>query len=219
MEAAKQRPTTLVAAPVSNEYAEKQAAVLKLVTAYRSRGHLGASLDPLGMTPKPEAPDLDLPFHGLSNADLDTEFTTHSLAGAPRMVLRGGSVAPGDRPFVTPEDFLQFAWFRDALRAVLGDPRVRLVNNCKANLDGWVKWLDRTPGQLGSKPMVIYNAIDFKALGEPDPKRVDKLRSALKIPKGVRVVGGVGSGAAGGTASGGGVAASDARSLTRPAPR
>jgi 2-oxoglutarate dehydrogenase E1 component len=86
-EAAKQRPVP-VAAPVSNEYAEKQAAVLKLVTAYRSRGHLGASLDPLGMTPKPEAPDLDLPFHGLSNADLDTEFTTHSLAGAPRMKLR-----------------------------------------------------------------------------------------------------------------------------------
>jgi glycosyltransferase involved in cell wall biosynthesis/Tfp pilus assembly protein PilF len=113
------------------------------------------------------------------------------LAGTPRMVLRGGSVAPADRPFVTPEDALQFAWFRDALRAVLGDPRVRLVNNCKANLDGWLAWLALTPSQLGSKPMVIYNAMDFKALGEPDPKRVTKLRSALQIPKGARVVGGV----------------------------
>jgi glycosyltransferase involved in cell wall biosynthesis/tetratricopeptide (TPR) repeat protein len=113
------------------------------------------------------------------------------LAGTPRMVLRGGSVAPADRPFVTPEDALQFAWFRDALRAVLVDPRVRLVNNCKANLDGWLAWLALKPSQLGSKPMVIYNAMDFKALGESDPKRVAKLRSALQIPKGARVVGGV----------------------------
>ena len=110
-EAAKQRPALAATAPASNEYAEKQAAVLKLVTAYRSRGHLGAALDPLGMTAKPEAPDLDLPFHSLSNADLDTEFTTNSLVGAPRMTLRnllaklkatysntiGAELARGDR--------------------------------------------------------------------------------------------------------------------------
>lgn len=43
-EAAKRRPALAATAPASNEYAEKQAAVLKLVTAYRSRGHLGAAL-------------------------------------------------------------------------------------------------------------------------------------------------------------------------------
>ena len=125
-EAAKQRPVP-VAAPVSNEYAEKQAAVLKLVTAYRSRGHLGASLDPLGMTPKPEAPDLDLPFHGLSNADLDTEFTTHSLAGAPRMKLRdllaqlkatySSSIGA---EFMHISDSVQRRWFYDRLESKAG---------------------------------------------------------------------------------------------------
>ena len=54
--AAKQRAPRVAAAASNNEYAEKQAAVFKLVNAYRSRGHLGADLDPLTMTPKPDAP-------------------------------------------------------------------------------------------------------------------------------------------------------------------
>ncbi len=126
-EAAKQRPVP-VAAPVSNEYAEKQAAVLKLVTAYRSRGHLGASLDPLGMTPKPEAPDLDLPFHGLSNADLDTEFDVGSLrAGPARMRLRdllaqrtatySSSIGA---EFMHISDSVQRRWFYDRLENKAG---------------------------------------------------------------------------------------------------
>jgi len=91
-----------VAAPVSDAQAHKQAGVLKLVTAYRSRGHLAAQLDPLdlehtfppsdlealGLLPRPAAPDLDPAFHGLTNADLDTEFSTGSLAGPQRLKLR-----------------------------------------------------------------------------------------------------------------------------------
>ncbi|MBP6596058.1 MAG: 2-oxoglutarate dehydrogenase E1 component, partial [Arenimonas sp.] len=53
---------------MDDETARKQTAVGKLVTAYRSRGHLGARLDPLGMLAQQDAPDLDLPFHGLSEA-------------------------------------------------------------------------------------------------------------------------------------------------------
>src|SRR5690606_28714406 len=77
------------------EAQRKQGSVLKLITAYRSRGHLQADTDPLGMAEKIDAPDLDLPFHGLSDADLDTEFATGPAAGgtstfggAPRMRLR-----------------------------------------------------------------------------------------------------------------------------------
>lgn len=66
---------------------QKQAAVLKLVTAYRSRGHLGANLDPLGMAAKQAAPDLDLAFHGLSKDDLNTEFNTGMPSGPARMKL------------------------------------------------------------------------------------------------------------------------------------
>ena len=66
---------------------QKQAAVLKMVTAYRSRGHLQAQLDPLGMAAKQAAPDLDLPFHGLSPDDLKTEFNTSMPSGPQRMKL------------------------------------------------------------------------------------------------------------------------------------
>ena len=125
--AAKQRAPRVAAAASNNEYAEKQAAVFKLVNAYRSRGHLGAELDPLAMTPKPDAPDLDLPFHGLANADLDTEFSTHSHAGAPRMQLReilarlkatySSSIGA---EFMHISDSLQRRWFYDRLEAAAG---------------------------------------------------------------------------------------------------
>jgi 2-oxoglutarate dehydrogenase E1 component len=77
------------AAPVSDEHARKQAGVLRLLTAYRSRGHLAADLDPLGLTEKMPAPDLGLAFHGLSDADLDTEFDCGNYAGGgQRLKLR-----------------------------------------------------------------------------------------------------------------------------------
>jgi 2-oxoglutarate dehydrogenase E1 component len=52
IEAAQRRnghAVAFAAAPASDAHAQKQAAVLKLVTAFRSRGHLAADLDPLGM--------------------------------------------------------------------------------------------------------------------------------------------------------------------------
>ena len=90
------------ASAVNEALSQKQAGVLKLVTAYRSRGHLVARLDPLdmehafpeadlkaiGLLPRPSAPDLDLAFHGLDNTDLDSEFSTGSLAGPQRLKLR-----------------------------------------------------------------------------------------------------------------------------------
>ena len=93
---------TMTTSAVDNVQAQKQAGVLKLVTAYRSRGHLAANVDPLdlantygkeelaamGLLPRPAAPDLELAFHGLSNADLDTEFNTGSLSGPQRLKLR-----------------------------------------------------------------------------------------------------------------------------------
>ncbi len=73
---------------VDDAYAQKQAGVHKLVTAYRARGHLAANIDPLGLMPKQPAPDLDLPFHGLSNADRESEFSTGSLSAPARMKLK-----------------------------------------------------------------------------------------------------------------------------------
>ncbi|GAB3384122.1 2-oxoglutarate dehydrogenase E1 component [Lysobacter fragariae] len=66
---------------------ERERAVGKLITAYRSRGHLAANLDPLGMMVKTEAPDLAIGFHRLSESDLSTEFSTGSVGGKERMKL------------------------------------------------------------------------------------------------------------------------------------
>lgn len=77
-------------APLGDDHARKQAGVLRLLTAYRSRGHLDADLDPLALTSKHNPPDLGLAFHSLDNADLDTEFDTGTYCGggAGRMKLR-----------------------------------------------------------------------------------------------------------------------------------
>jgi len=67
---------------------DRDRAVGKLVTAYRSRGHLAADLDPLRMASKTDAPDLTLAFHRLSESDLDGEFFTGGVTGRERMKLR-----------------------------------------------------------------------------------------------------------------------------------
>jgi 2-oxoglutarate dehydrogenase E1 component len=66
----------------------KQAGVLRLINAYRVRGHQRAQLDPLGISKRPKVPDLELGFHSLSDADLDTEFHTGSLAGPDHLALK-----------------------------------------------------------------------------------------------------------------------------------
>jgi 2-oxoglutarate dehydrogenase E1 component len=76
------------AGSLDDETARKQAAVGKLITAYRSRGHLGARLDPLGMMAKQDAPDLDLAFHGLTDADLDQEFNADTWYPEKKFKLR-----------------------------------------------------------------------------------------------------------------------------------
>ena len=62
------------------EHAAKQEAVLRLINYHRVRGHQVAALDPLGLAQPAQVPDLDPGFHGLGDADMDTEFSTGSLA-------------------------------------------------------------------------------------------------------------------------------------------
>ena len=68
--------------------AQKQAAVLRLINAYRVRGHQHADTDPLHLRERPQVPDLDPGFHGLTDDDLDTAFNTGSLAAPDRLTLR-----------------------------------------------------------------------------------------------------------------------------------
>ncbi len=60
--------------------AQKQAAVLRLLNAYRFRGHQAAQTDPLNLREQQPAPDLDPSYHGLGAQDLDVTFDTGSLA-------------------------------------------------------------------------------------------------------------------------------------------
>ncbi len=73
---------------LSNRAAEKQAAVLRLINAYRVRGHQIAHLDPLELNPLPDIADLNPAFHHLGPEDMETLFNTGSLYGPERMSLR-----------------------------------------------------------------------------------------------------------------------------------
>ncbi|MDA7749798.1 2-oxoglutarate dehydrogenase E1 component [Litoricola sp.] len=59
---------------VSSDFDRKQVHVQRLINAYRIRGHQRATLDPLGLMERAHVPDLELRFHDLSAADLDTVF-------------------------------------------------------------------------------------------------------------------------------------------------
>ncbi|WP_052094222.1 2-oxoglutarate dehydrogenase E1 component [Pseudohaliea rubra] len=63
----------------ATEYERKQVRVVQLISAYRQRGHQKASLDPLGLAEREHVADLELSFHELSEADLDTAFQVGSL--------------------------------------------------------------------------------------------------------------------------------------------
>ncbi|MDR2013240.1 MAG: 2-oxoglutarate dehydrogenase E1 component [Rhodanobacter sp.] len=133
---------TAPATTTDSAIAQKQAGVFRLVTAYRARGHLAAKLDPLdmahafpesdlqalGLLPRPGAPDLNPAFHGLNNADLDTQFNTGALAGPTRLTLRAlqarlqatyaGSIGA---EFMHIPDVKQRQWVHEQLERAGGD--------------------------------------------------------------------------------------------------
>ena len=107
---------------------DRERGVGKLVTAYRSRGHLGADLDPLGMAPKPDAPDLTLAFHRLSDGDLGSEFSTGGVAGKERMkladlvaVLKATYTGSIGAEFMHIADAEQRRWMYEKLEAAAGN--------------------------------------------------------------------------------------------------
>ena len=73
---------------LSTEAAEKQASVLRIINAYRNRGHKAADLDPLRLRERPPVPELDPGYHGLSEADMGASFNTGSLVAPSQWTLR-----------------------------------------------------------------------------------------------------------------------------------
>ena len=70
------RVVPVSASSVHADHERKQFAVSELISGYRRRGHLKANLDPLGLQAPMQVPLLELEYHKLSPADLDTGFQT-----------------------------------------------------------------------------------------------------------------------------------------------
>src|SRR3569623_3210972 len=76
------------AAAAGSDLTVKHIAVLQLINAYRFRGHQQARLDPLAMQELEPIAELDPAFHALTEADMDTVFSTGSLVGPAQATLR-----------------------------------------------------------------------------------------------------------------------------------
>ena len=76
---ARTKPLSVESDSGVTDHERKQVRVIQLCSAYRQRGHQKAKLDPLGLQVRADIPDLDLHYHKLSAADIDTIFQTGSL--------------------------------------------------------------------------------------------------------------------------------------------
>lgn len=106
---------------------ERERTVGKVITAYRSRGHLAANIDPLGLLEKPDAPDLALGFHRLSESDQSVEFSTGGVAGQDRMklgdllaLLKATYTGPIGAEFMHIADAEQRRWMYERLESAGG---------------------------------------------------------------------------------------------------
>ncbi|MFC0679251.1 2-oxoglutarate dehydrogenase E1 component [Lysobacter korlensis] len=106
---------------------ERERHVGRLITAYRSRGHLAADIDPLDMWQKPDAPDLSLGFHHLSDSDLSSEFSTGGVGGQDRMklgdllaLLKATYTGPIGAEFMHISDVEQRRWMYERLERAGG---------------------------------------------------------------------------------------------------
>ncbi|EKT4465716.1 2-oxoglutarate dehydrogenase E1 component [Pseudomonas putida] len=124
------RAQPVSAGSVSSEHEKKQVEVLRLIQAYRMRGHQAAKLDPLGLWQRPAPVDLSINHYGLTNADLDTTFRTGDLfIGKEEASLREIFDALQKTycrtigaEFTHIVDSEQRSWFQQRLESVRGRP-------------------------------------------------------------------------------------------------
>lgn len=71
-----------------DELNRKQVDVVRLISAYRYLGHRQADIDPLNAAARPDIPELNPEFHGLSHKDMDTVFETGGIGDVKHAPLR-----------------------------------------------------------------------------------------------------------------------------------
>ncbi|MDE1166076.1 MAG: 2-oxoglutarate dehydrogenase E1 component [Pseudomonas sp.] len=124
------RAQPVSAGSVSSEHEKKQVEVLRLIQAYRMRGHQAAQLDPLGLWQRPAPADLSINHYGMTNADLDTTFRAGDLfIGKEEASLREILEALQQTycrtigsEFTHITDSEQRSWFQQRLESVRGRP-------------------------------------------------------------------------------------------------
>jgi 2-oxoglutarate dehydrogenase E1 component len=111
------------------DQARRQVRVLQLINAYRFRAHQIANLDPLGLSERPEIPELDLRHYGLTDSDLDMVFEAGSLVG-PRQArladildaLRRTYAGTIGAEYMHITDTQEKRWIQSSLESVRGVP-------------------------------------------------------------------------------------------------
>ncbi|MBT8765223.1 2-oxoglutarate dehydrogenase E1 component [Metapseudomonas boanensis] len=124
------RAQPVSAGTVSSEHEKKQVEVLRLIQAFRMRGHQASALDPLGLWKRPAPADLSIRHYGLTDADLDTTFRTGELyIGKEEATLREIQQTLNDTycrtigaEFTHIVDSEQRKWFQQRLESVRGRP-------------------------------------------------------------------------------------------------
>lgn len=109
--------------------ATKQAAVIRLVMAYRRLGHLQAKLDPLAMQATPNVPELSLQHVGLTEQDLSTHFYREMPTGSPETLkdmiesLKATYCGHIGTEFMYMSTSDEVAWFTKHLETAAGQYR------------------------------------------------------------------------------------------------
>ena len=124
------RAQPVSAGSISTEHEKKQVEVLRLMQAYRMRGHQAAQLDPLGLWVRPMQADLTIHHYGLTDADLDSVFQTGDLnIGKEEATLREIQQSLQDTycrtigaEFTHIVDSEQRRWFQQRLESVRSRP-------------------------------------------------------------------------------------------------
>lgn len=103
--------------------------VANLINAFRSKGHLAAKLDPLGMIIRGSVPSLELPFHHLADVDKNRSFFAGTSFNGPEMTL--GEIHQALREtycgsigieYMHISNSHEIEWFQDKMESSRGKP-------------------------------------------------------------------------------------------------
>jgi 2-oxoglutarate dehydrogenase E1 component len=127
-----QRTQPVAAGSLGSEHEKKQVEILRLIQAFRMRGHQATQLDPLGLWQRSAPADLTIGHYALTDADLDTVFRTGGLYIGKEeaslreifTVLQQTYCRTIGAEFTHIVDSEQRSWLQQRLESVRGRPAI-----------------------------------------------------------------------------------------------